>query len=518
VPLASTPDLAVALAVAAEPVERSRFVLISAGAALAALFLVIGQLIAARRITRLEKAAERLQAPRDDLDNRIRRLEAARIVSTPEPAELGSLPAEIERLRGELAGLTTWVGELDKQTTDGPSLAPAALAILAPIPAEVDRLSRAVAEMIAQVDAVPRRDASPPAESPEDPEDPDRTEGVDGPEPAANADDERAAPPGQEARDPDEQVAALRFRVARLERLAQRLAQQVAVTRETSDFYAERRNGLGPREPGLTRSAVYVDVFLIPGDAVPALATAPEGDYLLVRRTSGSAPEWGSSSPWQSGNGSHPTPFGQDELAAFSVAMVNRFFDPNWSRETGFWLAPVARDVADLAQRAAESADAWLGVITERPFEAAGLPLVVAPAAALTVIGRDLPLPGDPRFVGVRWLVQFFGVVAEGEPDEAVLTSACVKSLPHDLVAESIAEGIRRALEGVLVAVGRRQVEVPQRPRTRGAAVELEKLKADALRTAGANPDSADDAGGEAQPGDAADVERGGLRRVDQAE
>ena len=488
----STPDLAVALAVAAEPVERSRFLLISAGAALAALLLVIGQLIAARRITRLERAAERFQAPRDDLDTRIRRLEGARISSTPPPAELGSLPAEIELLRAELAGLTTWVGEFDKQATDGGSLAPAALAVLAPIPAEVERLSRAVAEVIAQVDAVPRPD-----------------------EQRAGS-DEQVTPPVRQVPAPDEQVVALRLRVARLERLAQRLAQQVAVTRDTTDFYAERRNGLGPREPGLTRSAVYVDVFLIPGEAVPALAAAPDGDYLLVRRTSGAAPEWGSSSPWQSGNGSHPTPYGQDELAAFSTAMVNRFFDPRWSRETGFWLAPVARDVAELAQRAAESADAWLGVITDRPFEVDGLPLLVAAAEALTAIGRDLPLPGDPRFVGVRWLVQFFGVVAEPEPDEPALTSACVKSLPHDLVAEAIAEGIRRALEGVLVPVGSRQIEVPERPRTRGAAVELEKLKADALRTAGVG--LAGDAGGEAQPDDAADVEGGGVRRVDQAE
>ena len=451
--------------------------MIIAGAAVAALLLVIGQLIAARRITRLEQAAEARQVPREDLDNRISRLEAVLLVSTRERApdvvarlaELESLPAEIERLRSELAGVTTWLGDLDRRTPEGPPMPAAALAILAPVPAQVERLAREVAEVAARA----------------------------------------PAPRGEEL-----------LRVARLERLTHRLAQQIAVTRETTDFYAERRSGIGSRQPARPRSAVYVDVFLIPGPALPALAAVavadrdqPEDcDYLLVRRTAGAAPEWGSSSPWQSMNGRHPTAFDQDVLAAFSTPMVNQFFDPDWSRETGFWLAPAARDVADLAQRTAESADAWLGVITGCPFEAGALLLAVASSEALTVVGRDLPFPGDPRFVGVRWLVQFFGVLAGTE-----LSSACVKSLPHDLVAEATAEAIRRALEGALTAVGQRQVDVPPRPRSHGAALELEQLKADAERAAGDRQASAG-RGGEAEPRDSTDVEPGGLPRVDQAE
>lgn len=509
-PLPSTSDLEAAFVAVVEAVDRSRSLVIIAGAAVAALLLVIGQLIAGRRITRLEQAAERHQTPREDLENRVRRLEAALLVSTRERApevavrlaQLESLPAEIERLRRELAGVTTWIGDLDRRTSEGSPLPAAALAILAPVPAQVERLVREVAEVASRVEALR-------VETPDD-----SASQVDAslPAPASSPAAASSAPRR------DEEL----LRVARLERLTQRLGQQVAITRETTDFYAERRDGIGSRPPVRARSAVYVDVFLMPGPALPGLdalagldagsVAAGDRDYLLVRRVSGAAPEWGSSSPWQSLNGSQPTPFDQDVLAAFSATMVNQFFDQGWSRKTEFWLAPATRDVADLAQRAAGSADAWRGVITGCRFEPGAMPLAVASAEALTVVGRDLPLPGDPRFVGVRWLVQFFGVLAGPE-----LSSACVKSLPHDLIAEATAEAIERVLDGVLVRVGRRQLDVPARPRGRGASLELEQLKADALRAAGDQPGSAV-GGGETESGDSTDVEPGGPPRVDQAE
>jgi hypothetical protein len=465
-------------------------VLLIAGAALAALLLVIGQLIASRRITRLEQASER---PGEAA--RIRRLEDA--LADPDPrlahrlALLETLPAELDRLRSELAGLTNWLGELDHRSSAPAPLPAAALAVLEPLPREVQRLSSELAEVLNQLADVRERAG-------------DRADGA-----AADVVVEKGATtkwpwspvplaalealPAEVERLRRELAAVHQSaRIARLERLVQRLAQQVAASRETTDFYAERTNGTGPTAG---RTAVYVDVFLLPGEAVPGLAEQA-ADILLVRRTWGAARE-----SWAFKNAA------DDVLAAFNSMMVNQFFDQEWARETSFWLAPAEQDVAELAEKAAGSAVAWSGVIAGGPLEEQPLGLAEASKEALKTIGEKLPLPGDARFSGVRWLVQFFGLL----DDDASLVSACVKSLPHDLVAEATADSLRTVLTGRLFQVGRRQVELPPRPRVRGAALELEQLKADALRTASA-------ASREAEPDQPADLEREGVRGVDQAQ
>jgi chorismate synthase len=148
----ATSKTVLGLAAAAEPAARSRSVVIFAGAALAALLLVIGQLIASRRITRLEEAQEQRQPFPQELEHRLQTLEAAVPDAYARPDSLGGPDVlaqpdvlggpdvlgqpEVERLEVELAELRHKVEELRQQLRE-PNEIPTALAVLAPLPVEI---------------------------------------------------------------------------------------------------------------------------------------------------------------------------------------------------------------------------------------------------------------------------------------------------------------------------------------------------------------------------------------------
>lgn len=166
-------------------------------------------------------------------------------------------------------------------------------------------------------------------------------------------------------------------------------------------------------------------------------------------------------------------------LDAFDDAVTKKLMAGNWDRTTKLWVTPVCDGIASAAEGLSGLQDQWQDLILGKPVRSVSEHINLNPASgeALACVATELQLPGDTSVKAIKRMVQFTGIfigVATGQP---LLANACLKSLIHDLVAETISRAIGGVIQNILQPVGTREHNL-QTPEIRDQHMrQLEELK-----------------------------------------
>jgi hypothetical protein len=145
----------------------------------------------------------------------------------------------------------------------------------------------------------------------------------------------------------------------------------------------------------------------------------------------------------------------EQEPGPIEKATADRIVDPVWIRIESWWITPDYQGLAEGAKWIKGVEDSWHDLVLGKPAERVALGTGFSPASAhvIKTIMKEISLPCDGLFKGGRRLLQYTGIVLGAVSGTALLTNACVSSLAQDLLAETTARALRKAIVHVLVPV-----------------------------------------------------------------
>jgi hypothetical protein len=143
-------------------------------------------------------------------------------------------------------------------------------------------------------------------------------------------------------------------------------------------------------------------------------------------------------------------------------ALMKVSVDPHSERCTEFWTTRVSENLATFAEGLSDAREQWQRLILGDPVHLIGTTAPFTPPSVdvLETVAGEIPLPGDTvrtaeRIVGFTCLV-----VQPGPGRPRTVMEACLTSLAHDFLSQSLAGELGRAVSDMLAPVGGQDLDL----------------------------------------------------------
>jgi hypothetical protein len=188
--------------------------------------------------------------------------------------------------------------------------------------------------------------------------------------------------------------------------------------------------------------------------------------WLLIKRVTGRM----SSGDLELGSRAPPASTGtpDQEHAGLEVihdsldsAVTKVAVDPQSERSMEFWTTRLSENLAAFAEGLSEARDQWHRLILGEPVHLIGTTAPFTPPSVdvLETVAGEIPLPGDKLRTAER-IVGFTCIVEAGRGRPRTVIEACLTSIAHDFLSQSIAGELGRAVSDMLAPVGGQDLDL----------------------------------------------------------
>jgi hypothetical protein len=162
-------------------------------------------------------------------------------------------------------------------------------------------------------------------------------------------------------------------------------------------------------------------------------------------------------------------------------ALTKVSIDPHSERCTEFWTTRLSENLATFAEGLSDAREQWQKLILGESVHLIGTTAPFTPPSVdvLETVAGEIPLPGDTLRTAERIVGFTCFVVQAGPGRPRTVMEACLTSLAHDFLSQTIAGELGRAVSDMLAPVGDQDLDVGA-PGERQQAHEL-RLRREAV-------------------------------------